>query len=77
VRLLSRVSMFGISCIGCGHELIAPEESAYLDTGLIRHFWRCPKCHAYFKSIPRFPRDAPVVRDLKSKVDVSPLLREE
>ena len=54
----------------------APEESAYLDTGLIRHFWRRPKCHAYFKSVPRFLRDVMVVRDLKSKADVSPPLRE-
>jgi hypothetical protein len=65
-------SLFGIDCVQCGHELIAPTSTAYLDVQLIRHLWECPRCYARFESIPRFPRDAKRVSDLKRKVDVFP-----
>lgn len=69
-------SLFGIDCVQCGNELIAPERTEYLDHQLIRHGWHCPKCHARFESFPRFPPDATRVKDLVSKMDVFPGLRE-
>jgi hypothetical protein len=68
-------SLFGIGCVQCGNELIAPESTEYLDRQIIRHFWRCPKCCARFESFPRFPPEARRVKDLKRKVDVFPPLR--
>ena len=63
-------SLFGIDCVQCGNELIAPERTEHLDRQVIRHFWRCPRCHARFEFFPRFPPDARSVKDLKHKVDV-------
>jgi hypothetical protein len=68
-------SLFGICCVQCGNELIAPERTEHLDRQVIRHFWRCPKCCARFESFPRFPPDARRVKDLTRKVDVFPPLR--
>ena len=42
-------SLFGMDCIRCGNDLIAPENSEYLDYQLIRHVWHCPMCHAVSK----------------------------
>src|SRR5438445_378140 len=43
-------SLFGIDCLRYGNDLIAPENTEYLDYQLIRHVWHCPKCHARFES---------------------------
>ena len=69
-------SLFGINCVQCGNELIAPERTEYLDHQLIRHLWHCPKCHGRFESFPRFPPDAKVVKDLLSKMAIFPPLRD-
>jgi hypothetical protein len=69
-------SLFGIYCVRCGNELLAPENTEYVDHQLIRHLWHCPKCHARFESFPRFPPDAKVVKDLVTKIDVFPPLGE-
>ena len=69
-------SLFGIDCVQCGNELIAPENTEYVDHQLIRHLWHCPKCRARFETFPRFPPDAKRVKDLTSKNDFSPPLWE-
>jgi hypothetical protein len=69
-------SLFGINCVQCGNELIAPERTEYLDDRIIRHLWNCPRCRGRFESFPRFPPDAKVVKDLVTKIDVFPPLRE-
>jgi hypothetical protein len=66
-------SLFGIGCVECGHELIAPAKTEYLDDQLIRHLWHCGRCRAQFESFPRFPPEARRISDLKRKVDVFPL----
>jgi transcriptional regulator NrdR family protein len=65
-------SLFGMDCIRCGNELIAPENTEYVDHQLIRHVWHCPKCHARFETFPRFPTDVRRVKDLTSQIDVFP-----
>jgi hypothetical protein len=70
------LSLFGMDCIRCGNELIAPENTEYVDHQLIRHVWLCPKCHARFESFPRFPPDVRRLKNLVSKMDVFPALRE-
>jgi transcription elongation factor Elf1 len=55
--------MFGIQCVRCNHEIIAPHETELLDDKVIRHLWHCPSCEARFESFPRFPKDAKSVRE--------------
>ena len=68
--------MFGIKCVRCDQELIAPRRTEFLDDKVIRHFWHCPKCKAWFESFPRFPADAKLVREVMLRVDIFPPLNE-
>ena len=43
--------MFGLQCVRCNHEMIAPRNSEFLADGVIRHVWHCPKCKARFEII--------------------------
>jgi hypothetical protein len=70
-KVLDPRSMFGVTCIGCGNDLIAPERSEHLDDRRIRHLWHCPKCRLRFEAILRFPVEAKFVRDLKTKLEIS------
>jgi hypothetical protein len=64
----SRRSTFGVSCIKCSNELIAPAKSEYRDIGHIRHMWLCPKCTTCFDSLEQIP-----VEDMTAD-DVAPSL---
>jgi hypothetical protein len=48
--------MFGMRCVRCDHEIIAPRDTELLDDRVIRHVWHCPSCTARFESFPRFPK---------------------
>jgi hypothetical protein len=50
-----RRSTFGINCIRCNDELIAPEKSEYHDGKFIRHLWLCSKCKTRFESFESIP----------------------
>ncbi len=50
--------MFGIHCVRCNNEIIAPHKSEFLDDKVIRHLWHCPRCKAWFESFPRLPANA-------------------
>ena len=64
--------MFGMRCVRCDHEIIAPIEAELLDDKVIRHLWHCPCCKARFESFPRFPNDAKLVKEVMKSVDVFP-----
>ena len=49
--VLNRRSSFGMSCVQCGSELIAPEWSEYRSRQQNRHLWRCWKCDYCFETI--------------------------
>ena len=66
--------MFGMRCVRCEHEIIAPLKTELLDDKVIRHLWHCPSCKARFESFPRFPANAKSVKDVMFSVDVSPPL---
>jgi len=66
--------MFGIQCVRCNHEIIAPHKSELLDDEVIRHLWHCPYCKAMFESFPRFPKNAKSVKDVMFSADVFPPL---
>ena len=65
--------MFGMRCVRCNHEIIAPHKSEFLDDDVIRHLWHCPCCKAMFESFPRFPKNAKSVREAMMTVDIFPL----
>jgi len=44
-------SSFGMRCLRCGNELIAPEWTEHRNDRHIRHFWQCGKCHCRFKTV--------------------------
>jgi ribosomal protein L37AE/L43A len=46
----NRRSSFGIKCIQCGSEQIAPERSEYWSDRHAFHIWHCPKCTTTFAS---------------------------
>jgi transcriptional regulator NrdR family protein len=66
--------MFGMRCVRCDHEIIAPHTTELLDDKIIRHLWHCPNCKARFESFPRFPKDAKLVKEVMKSVDVFPPL---
>ena len=49
--LSNRRSKFGITCVQCSNELIAPERSEYRNERQVRHLWRCRKCDCCFETI--------------------------
>jgi hypothetical protein len=68
--------MFGMRCVRCDHEIIAPHKTELLDTEVIRHLWHCSCCKAVFESFPRFPPNARSVKEVTMSVDVFPPLNE-
>jgi hypothetical protein len=62
--------MFGIHCVRCDYEIIAPLRTELLDDKLIRHIWDCQHRKGRFESFPRFPKDARLVKEVMTKVDV-------
>ena len=85
-KVLDRRSLFGVTCVRCGNDLIAPEKSEHLDDRRIRHLWRmsslavifgrhlwrCQKCGVRFEVFLRFPAEAKSIRDLKTKMENFP-----
>jgi hypothetical protein len=49
--LSDRRFTFGITCVWCHEELIAPDVSEYRGDTHVRHLWHCSKCSARFESI--------------------------
>jgi hypothetical protein len=62
--VFDRRSTFGISCVRCDEELIAPEKSEYRDGAHIRHLWLCPKCAIRFESIEQIPVEVMTTDDI-------------
>ena len=60
----NRLSTFGINCVRCNDELIAPEKSEYRAGTHIRHLWHCSNCSARFKSIEQVPVEAMTADDI-------------
>jgi hypothetical protein len=43
-------SSFGVKCVQCSNELIAPERSEYWNERHVSHLWHCPKCDCCFET---------------------------
>jgi hypothetical protein len=74
--VMKKRRMFGIHCVRCDHEIIAPHKTEFLDDRVIRHLWQCPRCKARFESSPRFPENAKSISQLAAHVDIFPPLNE-
>jgi hypothetical protein len=72
--LSNRRSKFGMTCVQCGDELIAPESSEYRNKRQIRHVWHCPTCSACFESLVVFPADTVSMKDIKTGDIICPSL---
>jgi hypothetical protein len=74
----NRRSSFGMKCIICGNELIAPETSEYWgeywSDAHVCHIWRCPKCSCGFESLVTFQADTKAMQDFMTRDDVFPSL---
>ncbi len=66
-----RRSTFGISCVRCDEELIAPEKSEYRAGAHIRHLWLCPKCATRFESIEQIPVEVMTTDDIRPSLVVA------
>ena len=42
-----RSSSFGMKCVQCSNELIAPEGSEHWNDRHVRHLWHCSKCDCF------------------------------
>jgi hypothetical protein len=60
-------SSFGMGCVQCDNELIAPESSQYRDERHILHLWHCPKCDSSFEVIS--PADTKSIKDVMARLE--------
>ncbi len=61
--LFHRLSKFGITCVQCNNEVIAPERSEYRNERQVRHLWRCGECDDRLEAEVTFSA-APKMSDL-------------
>jgi hypothetical protein len=45
-----RSSSFGVKCVHCSNELLAPERSEYWNERHVNHLWHCSKCDCCFET---------------------------
>jgi hypothetical protein len=62
-----RRSSFGIDCIQCANDLIAPDRSKYRDERQVVHLWHCPKCDFCFEVIT--PADTRSIEDIMRRIE--------
>jgi hypothetical protein len=41
---LTARTLYGLDCVQCGDDMIAPETSEYIGERRVRHFWHCTAC---------------------------------
>jgi hypothetical protein len=72
--LSNRRSKFGMTCVQCSNELIAPEWSEYRNERQVRHLWHCWECDFRFESLVSFPAVTRLMKDIKTGGDIFPSL---
>jgi len=50
-RTSARRSSFGMRCVQCDNELIAPQWTEHRNERQIRHLWHCWKCDCCFETV--------------------------
>ena len=72
--LSSRRSKFGMTCVQCSSELIAPERSEFRNERQVRHLWHCWECDFCFESLISFPAVTETMRNIKTRDVIFPSL---
>jgi hypothetical protein len=72
--LSNRRSKFGMTCVQCDNELIAPELSQYQNERQIGHLWHCPECDLCFELVGSFPAVNKPAKDIKTGNVIFPSL---
>ena len=62
-------SSFGMKCVQCSEELIAPERSEYWSDRCTCHVWHCPKCSCCFESFVFVSCHNNSMKDIRSRDD--------
>jgi hypothetical protein len=72
----NRRTSFGMKCVQCSNELIAPESSEFWGDGRAYHIWHCSKCSCCFGSLVLIPTNTKSIKDIRATEDIwrSPLL---
>lgn len=71
-RMVSmRRSTFGINCVCCKDELVAPERSEYRHGTHIRHLWYCSNCETSFESLESITDEAMTTDDIFPSIVVA------
>jgi hypothetical protein len=70
----NRQSSFGMKCLKCSNELIAPEWSEYRNERQVRHSWHCWDCDFCFESVVSFPAVTMSMRNIKRRANMFPSL---
>jgi hypothetical protein len=69
-KVAERRSSFGIHCVQCNNELIAPDWSEYRNERQIHHVWHCWKCDCTFETIVKTKS----MEDINTREDIFPSL---
>ena len=67
-------SSFGMECVKCERELIAPEWTEYRNERQVHHVWHCCDCDRQFETIVSLPADNKSMKDIRTRADVFPSL---
>jgi hypothetical protein len=74
MRVSTRHSSFGMKCVQCGNELIAPERSEYWSDKRTCHIWYCRKCSCCFDSLVLFTAETKSMKNTTTRDDIFPSL---
>ena len=73
-RASNRRSSFGMKCVQCSNELIAPERSEYWSDKRACHIWYCRKCSCCFEFSGLVSRRDQVNENMTTGGDIFPSL---
>ena len=69
-RVSNRRCSFGMKCVQCGNELIAPDRSEYWSDKRACHIWYCRKCSCCFDSLVLFPAESKSMKNRTTRDDI-------
>ena len=72
MRVSNRRSSFGMKCVQCGNELIAPERSEYWSDKRACHIWYCRKCSCCFELSGLVSSETKSMKNMTARDDIFP-----
>jgi len=65
-----RRASFGINCVHCRCELMAPDSSEFWSDGRACYVWHCPECSCCFGSLVLMPVGTQPIKDIMTTNDI-------